>query len=156
MKLMKILSVTLAILICLSGCGVTTGDLSPTPPASTPEGTTTEIVTTAPTETTAIATEATTEATTAATTEAPTEAATEPTTKETVKVEKETEPTQATKTEEKVSSSSSDFDIMVWIPTKGGKKYHSKATCSNMSEPDYVTIEEAERLGFTPCKKCYK
>lgn len=55
----------------------------------------------------------------------------------------------------KVKSSSGGKD-MVWIPTKGGKKYHSTKTCSNMDDPDHVTKEEAENLGFTPCKKCYK
>ena len=43
---------------------------------------------------------------------------------------------------------------MVWIPTNGGKKYHSKRTCSNMIDPEYVTLEEAEQRGFTDCKKC--
>lgn len=44
---------------------------------------------------------------------------------------------------------------MVWIPTKGGKKYHSHEDCSNMNGPRQVSVEEAERLGFTACKKCY-
>ena len=44
---------------------------------------------------------------------------------------------------------------MVWIPTKGGKKYHSNSACSNMDGPIYVTISEAEQKGFTACKKCY-
>ncbi len=54
----------------------------------------------------------------------------------------------------KVKSSSGGKN-MVWIPTKGGKKYHNTKTCSNMDDPDHVTKEEAEDLGFTPCKKCY-
>ena len=53
------------------------------------------------------------------------------------------------------SSSSGDSDT-VWIPTKGGKKYHAKASCSNMIDPDEVTKNEAEDLGFEPCKRCYK
>ena len=44
---------------------------------------------------------------------------------------------------------------MVWIPTNGGKRYHIRATCSNMINPRFVTIEEAQNLGFTPCKRCY-
>lgn len=44
---------------------------------------------------------------------------------------------------------------MVWIP-RTGQRYHRKESCSNMKNPSYVTIEEARRLGFTPCKKCYK
>ena len=44
---------------------------------------------------------------------------------------------------------------MVWIPTISGKKYHKNSACSNMNGPRQVTISEAQRLGFTPCKKCY-
>ncbi|WP_026506798.1 SH3 domain-containing protein [Butyrivibrio sp. MC2013] len=44
---------------------------------------------------------------------------------------------------------------LVWIPTKGGKKYHSKSTCSNMDGPMQVTLERAEENGFTPCKRCH-
>ncbi len=44
---------------------------------------------------------------------------------------------------------------MVWISTKGGIKYHIRASCSNMNGPRQVTIFEAQELGFTPCKKCY-
>ena len=54
---------------------------------------------------------------------------------------------------------SSDYDIedfMVWIPTKCGIKYHKRASCSNMKEPDHVTILEAKERGFAPCKKCFK
>lgn len=45
--------------------------------------------------------------------------------------------------------------IMVWIPTHGGTKYHSKSTCSNMDDPEEVTLEEAKAMGFTPCGRCY-
>ena len=44
---------------------------------------------------------------------------------------------------------------LVWIPTNGGKKYHTYAGCSNMIDPEQVTKSEAEALGFTPCKKCH-
>ena len=44
---------------------------------------------------------------------------------------------------------------MVWIPTKGGTKYHSRSSCSNMNDPDHVTLSEAQRRGFDACKKCY-
>ena len=44
---------------------------------------------------------------------------------------------------------------MVWIPTNGGKKYHSNSGCSNMIDPIQVTKSEAEGQGFTPCKRCY-
>ena len=46
-------------------------------------------------------------------------------------------------------------ETMVWIPTKGGKKYHTYAGCSNMIDPDNVTLSQAEALGFTPCKRCH-
>ena len=44
---------------------------------------------------------------------------------------------------------------MVWIPTKGGTKYHSRSSCSSMDNPAQVTIDEAKSRGFTPCKRCY-
>lgn len=46
-------------------------------------------------------------------------------------------------------------ETIVWIPTKGGTKYHTYAGCSNMDNPKEVTEEEAIALGFTPCKKCH-
>ena len=42
----------------------------------------------------------------------------------------------------------------VWIP-QSGKKYHSKSSCSNMSDPTKVTVSEAESRGYTKCKRCY-
>ena len=46
-------------------------------------------------------------------------------------------------------------EAMVWIPMKGGTKYHTYAGCSNMKDPEQVTQSEAESRGFTPCKKCH-
>lgn len=43
----------------------------------------------------------------------------------------------------------------VWIPTKGGKKYHSHSSCSGMIDPRKVSLEEAEQLGFTACGRCH-
>lgn len=43
----------------------------------------------------------------------------------------------------------------VWVPTNGGKKYHAKASCSNMKDPEEVAKTEAEERGFEPCKKCF-
>ena len=43
----------------------------------------------------------------------------------------------------------------VWIPTKGGKKYHSKSSCSGMKDPEKVSLSTAKDRGFTACKKCY-
>lgn len=48
-----------------------------------------------------------------------------------------------------------NHETMVWIPTKGGTKYHTHAGCSNMEDPEQVTQSEAESRGFTPCKKCH-
>lgn len=42
----------------------------------------------------------------------------------------------------------------VWIP-KTGSRYHSTPTCSGMKDPTQVTKEEAQRRGYTPCKRCY-
>lgn len=47
------------------------------------------------------------------------------------------------------------YSEMVWIPTKGGTKYHIKSTCSGMENPEYVTKSEAISRGFGPCGKCY-
>ncbi|MEA5134618.1 MAG: DUF4236 domain-containing protein [Candidatus Fimivivens sp.] len=44
---------------------------------------------------------------------------------------------------------------MVWIPTKGGTKYHTSSTCSNMNGPHQVTLEEAKAAGFEPCGRCH-
>lgn len=46
-------------------------------------------------------------------------------------------------------------EAMVWIPTKGGKKYHSKSSCSGMIDPIQVTKTEAINQGFTACGRCY-
>lgn len=52
-------------------------------------------------------------------------------------------------------STSKKTEEMVWIPTHGGKKYHSKSTCSNMKDPEKITLSNAKKQGFTACKKCY-
>ena len=44
---------------------------------------------------------------------------------------------------------------MVWIPTNGGKKYHSHSGCSGMKSPKQVTEKQAKSRGFTACKKCF-
>lgn len=69
----------------------------------------------------------------------------------TKKIEETT--TKSEETTKKVDSTGSN---MVWIPTKGGKKYHKSSDCSNMDGPREVTISEAKSLGFTACKRCYK
>lgn len=46
--------------------------------------------------------------------------------------------------------------IMVWIPTNGGKRYHSNSSCSGMISPRRVDLGEAKALGFTACGRCYR
>lgn len=45
---------------------------------------------------------------------------------------------------------------LVWVPTNGGKKYHSKSSCSGMKDPIQVSKDTAVADGYTPCGKCYK
>lgn len=45
--------------------------------------------------------------------------------------------------------------VYVWIPVNGGKKYHSNKSCSNMKDPENVPLDEAVRMGYTPCKRCF-
>ena len=52
-------------------------------------------------------------------------------------------------------STSKKTEEQVWIPTHGGKKYHSKSTCSGMKGPEKVSISVAKQRGFTACKKCH-
>ena len=53
------------------------------------------------------------------------------------------------------SSATAEGDEMVWIPTNGGEKYHTSETCSDMIDPQYVTLAYADEHGFTPCTFCY-
>lgn len=43
----------------------------------------------------------------------------------------------------------------VWVPTKGGTKYHSKSSCSGMEEPIQMPEEEAIKEGYSKCGKCW-
>lgn len=45
------------------------------------------------------------------------------------------------------------LEPLVWIPKKGSK-YHKNSGCSNMKNPSQVTVTEAIRLGYEPCKRC--
>lgn len=51
------------------------------------------------------------------------------------------------------SSQLDDSELMVWIP-KSGSKYHSSSTCSNMKNPQEVTLSQAISRGYDPCKRC--
>ena len=62
--------------------------------------------------------------------------------------------TKSTPTVSQKGGSGGSSGKMVWIPTNGGGKYHSKSTCSKMIDPILVTEEEAIERGFDACKKC--
>lgn len=53
------------------------------------------------------------------------------------------------------SSSSSSASGYVWIP-QTGSKYHRTSSCSGMNSPRKVSVNDAKKLGYTPCKKCYR
>lgn len=44
---------------------------------------------------------------------------------------------------------------LVWVPTNGGTKYHSKASCSGMKDPIQVSLDTAIANGYTACKRCH-
>ena len=48
-----------------------------------------------------------------------------------------------------------NYEQMVWIPTNGGQRFHSKSSCSRMKNPQQVTRSQAEAMGFTPCGRCH-
>lgn len=50
---------------------------------------------------------------------------------------------------------SESISYMVWVPTNGGKKYHTSPKCSNMKNPKQVSVSTAAAEGFTPCKRCH-
>ena len=130
----KLLALTVAALMLMSGlCGCSVLD---------------EALDAASTTTT---TEAVNDAVT--TTEAPTTTTTTTTTRITTTTT--TKATTTTTTTVITTQPTSAGERMVWIPTRGGTKYHKTNTCSNMIEPYEVTINEAVRQGFEPCKRCY-
>ncbi len=63
--------------------------------------------------------------------------------------------TKSQSTNEKATTTAAS-NGMVWIPVNGGTKYHSKASCSNMKNPQKVTISQAKSQGYSPCKRCNK
>ena len=118
------------------------------------ETTTQQTTTRAATTTTQTTTKATT--TTKETTKATTTAKATTTTKETTTKKTTTQKTTTAKVTEATRGQDGGGQKMVWIPTNGGTKYHRKSTCSSMIDPEYVTLDEAIRLGFTACGRCYK
>ena len=71
------------------------------------------------------------------------------------KSESEPEPDSEPEPEPEPEISTEQNTQMVWIPTNGGTKYHSHSGCSNMKNPRQVSRNEAESLGYEPCKKCW-
>lgn len=54
-----------------------------------------------------------------------------------------------------------DPNTKVWVCTGGSsKRYHAYDKCKGLSKCsasiDEVKLEEAETMGRTPCRKCYK
>ena len=62
---------------------------------------------------------------------------------------------QGSGTAVKETEAPSGNTAMCWIPTNGGTKYHTRSSCSNMDNPIQVTVNEAQQLGFTACKRCH-
>lgn len=58
-----------------------------------------------------------------------------------------------TKNETERVVSTKPTEEKVWISSKG-KKYHTSRTCSNMKKAKQVTLKEAKKKGYKPCKKC--
>lgn len=82
-----------------------------------------------------------------------TEPTIEPT--QTITVTPTEEPTAVPTVESIIAATQEPTEQLVWIPTNGGTKYHSKSTCSSMIDPMQVTISEAIALNFDPCGRCY-
>ncbi len=73
-----------------------------------------------------------------------------------VKPEETAKPEETHTPDETEKADETERKELVWIPTNGGKKYHSKSSCSQMKEPIQVTKEDAIEEGFEPCGRCYK
>lgn len=81
-----------------------------------------------------------------------TEKTTESSETTTEKVEEEAVATEVTESESTTTEAQEEY---VWIPQSGKGKYHSRSSCSNMKNPQQVTLSEAESRGLDPCKRCY-
>lgn len=62
---------------------------------------------------------------------------------------------QPVQTPTEVPQEAQDTEERVWIPTNGGRKYHSNPGCSKMKNPQEVTISQAQSRGYTACKRCH-
>lgn len=54
-----------------------------------------------------------------------------------------------------VPTHSETTGTLVWVPTNGGTKYHSRSGCSSMIAPIQVSIETAKANGYTACGRCH-
>lgn len=146
----KIKRILLIFLFCLylTSCAETPADMELFDPVTATDQIQDEVLSAQQTDT--VPTMHITQTTSEATTEVTTEATTQPTEETTAPTEPEPQ------TEPIANDPEPESENMVWIPTKGGKKYHAKATCSGMKGPEEVTKDEAISRGFTPCKKCYQ
>lgn len=45
-------------------------------------------------------------------------------------------------------------NVMVWIPTDGGKRHHDRSTCSGMSDPRLVSQRNALAMEMLHCGRC--
>lgn len=57
--------------------------------------------------------------------------------------------------QEKAKSDSLNKTSKVWA-TLSGERYHASLNCGNLKDTKSITIEAAEKLGKTPCKRCIK
>ena len=46
------------------------------------------------------------------------------------------------------------YEETVWV-SGSGKRYHCRASCSGMKNPQEVSLSTAEARGLTPCGRCY-
>lgn len=61
---------------------------------------------------------------------------------------------QQSQSQQSVQTQQPTQSQMVWIP-QTGSKYHNNPSCSNMKNPQQVTLSQAQNMGYEPCKKCY-
>lgn len=45
---------------------------------------------------------------------------------------------------------------LVWVPTDGGKRYHTRKTCSSMLSPRKISERNASAMGIELCGHCKK
>ena len=53
-----------------------------------------------------------------------------------------------------VQYTAENWEQICYVPTDGGKKYHSNPKCSGMYNPRMLSRVNAEALGMSMCKKC--